>query len=119
MIVPMKKVTVIVEERDSQKALEKLRTLGVLHVEHENMPQGKEINALNEEISLFAQAINILSSLPVPKAGAKAKISEQHDWKILARHVIDSYKRFDQLKEYSQALLNRISEWQDWGDFDP
>lgn len=119
MIVPMKKVTILVQDKDAQKAVEKLGSLGVLHVEHKNIPQGADINKLCEEISLVSESINILSSLRVKKTTPRANGGKPVDWKFTAKHIFDSHKRLEQLKDYSQAVLNRISEWQEWGDFDP
>ena len=42
MIVPMKKVTVIVQAKDSRGCVAGLRALGVLHVEHQQPPAGGE-----------------------------------------------------------------------------
>jgi V/A-type H+-transporting ATPase subunit I len=41
------------------------------------------------------------------------------NWRFAVKHIIDSYKRIGQLEEYSQTLLNRVYEWESWGDFDP
>ena len=41
MIVPMEKIAVIVQEKDASLAIKKLQSLGVLHVEYQNTPQGK------------------------------------------------------------------------------
>jgi V/A-type H+-transporting ATPase subunit I len=41
------------------------------------------------------------------------------DWKLAGRHIIDLDKRLDQLREYSCLLKNRISDWEQWGDFEP
>ncbi|MDD5194536.1 MAG: hypothetical protein PHQ96_02535 [Candidatus Omnitrophica bacterium] len=115
----MKKIAVIVLDSDSQGAVEKLRSLGILHVEHQNIPQGKEINAINEQISLLAEAINILSLPQLKKITPPIKNAPPADLKFAAKHVIDSYKRIEQLKEYSQTILSGISAWGAWGDFDP
>jgi V/A-type H+-transporting ATPase subunit I len=119
MIVKMKKLAVIVQERDCEDATKKMRALGILHVEHQNLPQGADITSLSEDISLLSEAINILSSLSIKNPSQRTAVEKPVDWKCLARHIIDSYKRQEQLKDFQQVLLNRIAEWQSWGDFDP
>ncbi len=43
MIVPMKKATFLFETGDADATVKYLRTLGVLHVEHQNLPEGRDI----------------------------------------------------------------------------
>lgn len=118
MIVPMKKMAVIVQEKDADSAILKLRTLGVLHVEHQKAPSGQDISALGDEVALVNEAIGILSEAEfLGKQAQEAK--EPDDWRLTAHHIVDMRKRIEQLKEYSLTLKNRISQWQAWGDFDP
>jgi len=119
MIVPMKKISVIVQSRDAQAALESLGGLGVLHVEHQQLPQGQDINALKDEISLLKEAIGILSNVECSNGQQKKDKIDTSDWKNCARHILDCYKRLNQLQDYSRNILQQISQWQDWGDFDP
>lgn len=118
MIVPMKKIAVIVQAKDAQQSVDALRSLGVVHVEHETQPKGKDIAAYNDDIALINDAAGILLSFE-PKKPAQKGPGEVSDWKSAARHIIDLYKRLEQLKEYSRSLMNRITEWERWGDFDP
>jgi len=118
MIVPMKKVTVVSQAKDSLDTLGKLRLLGVLHVEHAQIPKSKDISALTEEISLVGQALSILSGIKVESKNAPAD-KQISDEQFIFRHIIDLYKRKDQLTEYLTALSVRIKEYEQWGDFDP
>ena len=118
MIVPMKKAVVITQAKDSLNALNKLRSSGVLHVRHEQPPKGKDIIALREEIALINQALSILSGI---KSGSKdAPIKNGgFDEKFICRHIIDLYKRREQLTEYSRSLSTLIKQYEEWGDFNP
>jgi V/A-type H+-transporting ATPase subunit I len=118
MIVKMKKATILVQDKDAKEATAKLRKLGLLHIEHQAVPEGKELNLLQEELALISEAETILS---MPEFGNDAVTYKQleGDWKITAKHVIDIYKRIDHLKEYSRRLISQIEEWQVWGDFEP
>lgn len=119
MIVSMKKIAVIIQGKDALEALQRLRLLGVVHVEHQRPPQNKEINALQEDNALINEAIRILSAPEFSGVRAGREEKKSYDWKVCARHIVDSYKRLDQLQEYSFTLLRRIAEWEPWGDFNP
>lgn len=119
MIVPMKKATLIVQEKDAQGALVQLRSLGIMHVEHQKQPGGGDIASLKEELGLVNRAIEILSTVDFLR---QKKIEPEQaiiDWKFIAKHLIDLNKRFTQLEEYSFILKAGIVQWQPWGDFDP
>ena len=118
MIVPMKKITVIVQEKDVDPTVARLRTLGLLHVEHQRQPCGKDISQLQDDITLTNQVIGILSAAEFRKPEAKSS-KEPGDWKFTAHHIVDMHKRIEQLKEYSLTLKNSIGLWQAWGDFEP
>lgn len=117
MIVPMKKVTLITLEKDADSSLQGLRRLGVLHVQYEQAPKGEDINRLQEKVALVNNALAVLSekefSSGVPRAG---KLS---DWEFSAKHIIDLRKRIEQLDEFALNLASRISQWENWGDFNP
>ena len=118
MIVKMKKATILVQAKDAKEAAARLRTLGLLHVEHQTVPQGKELNTLQEGLGLVSEVETILS-MPEFSYGIAGHKKLEDDWKITARHIIDIYKRVDHLKEYSRRLNSQIEEWRPWGDFEP
>ena len=99
MIVAMKKVAVITQGKDKLSALDKLRSLGLFHVQHTQPPKGKDIGVLNEQIALVSQALSVL-----PDASAKVVFdTPMADWQFITRHIIDLYKRKDQLGQYLQG----------------
>ena len=118
MIVAMKKAAIIVQAKDAEGAVLKLRSLGTLHVEYSRPPASSDINALKEDISTAAAAINIISASAcknIPVA-VQSKLS---DWKTAAGHIVDLQKRLEQLAAYSRVVAGLIQEWEHWGDFDP
>ncbi len=119
MIVPMKKVSIIVEAKDSERAMGELRSLGVLHVEHQNPPQGKEISAAQDEIALIGKVLGILSEEEFSARNMKEDIKDLGAWPRIAKHIVDLRNRFDQLKEYSAAMRSGMAQWETWGDFNP
>jgi V/A-type H+/Na+-transporting ATPase subunit I len=118
MIVPMKKICIVAQAKEADSAISNLRHLGVLHIEHQQPPSGKDITMLQEDIALLNEALVIISQKEF--AGPQIIEAEEiKDWKHLANHIIDIQKRIDHLLEYSRTLVERIQEWKSWGDFDP
>ena len=118
MIVRMKKVAVIVQEKDASPAINKLGKMGVLHVEHQETPRGKDISALGDDIELVTNAIHILKSIEPKKESITENLSLS-EWKLKAKHIVDLHDREGRLSEYSRATKKRITEWESWGDFNP
>lgn len=121
MIVKMKKAAVLVQSKDADSAVSELRRLGILHVEHQQPPSGKDIAIIQEDLALANEALKILSQqgLCTTETLKQIELKSFPDWRHCARHIIDVYKRIDQLVEYSREILHRIEEWQGWGNFDP
>lgn len=119
MIVRMKKVFILTQGKDAVAAVKSLRKLGLLHVENQKTPQGEDINSLHEDLAVIEKAIGILS---LPEFYEKCDVRSARmlkDWRLAARHLVDSKSRYDQLYEYLTSLKERISRWEEWGDFNP
>ncbi|MFA6357473.1 MAG: hypothetical protein WCY09_02250 [Candidatus Omnitrophota bacterium] len=114
----MKKVFLLIQQARGPAVLERLRQLGVVHVEHENVPQGTELNEINEKLNLIENTRSILSALSQEHL-LKPLVYKSEDWMVVCRHVIALQKKYDQLKEYAVSLGLIIDFWEDWGDFDP
>jgi V/A-type H+-transporting ATPase subunit I len=119
MIVPMKKATIIVQDKDAIGVLEDLRKLGLLHVEHIQAPQGQDINTLQEELALVNNCLDVLRQTAISKEEALSSTELIIDWKRKAKHVIDAWRRREQLLAFERYLNRQISEWEHWGDFSP
>lgn len=120
MIVPMKKVAVIMESKDAPSAIKALALEGLLHVEHAQPPKGKDLSLLRDDAALLNQALEILSEAQTLEgSGVLSKQESPLDWKTIALHVIDLQKRIDRLLEYSRELSLKVEDWQVWGDFEP
>lgn len=115
---PMKKAVVVTQAKDSPGAVNSLRALGVLHIEHQQPPQAKDLNSLLETIALFDQALSILSGIKI-EPGYIPINKEAADGREVVRHIIDLYKHREQLTEYFRAIAMRIKQYEEWGDFDP
>ncbi len=119
MIVQMKKATIIIQDKDASTAVRDLAKLGVMHIQRDLSPHGKETAVLQEELSAVNTVLGILNwakgltELNIPAAKVPG------DWMFCARHINDLWKRYDQLDVYSNNMRYQISVWCPWGDFDP
>ncbi|TRZ95707.1 hypothetical protein D4R78_02580 [bacterium] len=118
MIVPMKKVVLLMQPKDAGSALESLRSLGLLHIEHQQLSRSQETGAIQDEIQVVDKAIKVLLEQQCLTAD---KVTGRHDinWKNTAGHIVDLDMRINNLKEDSLDLRNQISQCEPWGDFDP
>lgn len=114
----MKKVNIIVEAKDARACVNELGSLGVLHVQPVQAPEGKDAEAVQADLEMLNHAIAILDN-PLFSAGAEVPQKEADDWKKTALHIIDLGRRYEHLKDFSANLSAKIEQWQPWGDFDP
>jgi len=146
MIVPMKKVSLVVQQKDAVDTVAALRALGVVHVEHQRLPAGQGVEACGRDLELLEEALRVLSkdvfskgvrppaaaeaaapSTSSGRSGSRPKGNKEgaadmpsgFDGRRAALHVIAVAKRYEHLQEFSHQLRVRIAAWQDWGDFDP
>lgn len=119
MIVPMKKAIILFEAGEAEDAIKYLRTLGVLHVEHQNPPMGRDISALAENIALIDSALNFLSLVTASEKTSRPQNTNNGDWLAVADHIIGLGKRKEHLESSSRSITGQINEWQPWGDIDP
>jgi len=120
MIVQMGKIAVIMQSKDAASGIKALRAQGVLHVEHQQVPKGKDLSLLHDDLALIDQALEILQEEGVAeRPGRTPQERVVADWKTTSRHIADLRKRIDHLKEYARELEQKIKAWQEWGDFNP
>ena len=111
MIVPMKKVSLIIMGDKKKETLKKLRTLGLLHIEITE-GAGEKLAALNDKMELLDKAAVILSERVV-KGAEKLDAKPEKAYEIAA----DALKLFDDIKAYKDELiavcveLERLKAW--------
>ena len=114
MIVPMKKVSLIIMGDKKTETLKKLRKLGMIHIEISE-GSGEKLAELKEQISLLENAVYIVGN---KKAKDEKELSPA-DALNMAREIASLT---DQKKDYQaeqitiQAELERVK---DWGNFKP
>ena len=114
MIVPMKKVTVIVQSKDVDSTLRVLGRSGVLHVEHQNVPVSENITSLEHRSHALSKAIE---ALPDATSATATHTHDQPD--RLIHQILELVDRQEILKEGIKSIEKDIAAWKEWGDFDP
>jgi len=66
MIVPMKKVCLLVQDKEHEETLKKLRAVGVVHLEKRNIPLDSNSSALKRKTKV-EEAIGLIQDFKVPK----------------------------------------------------
>jgi V/A-type H+/Na+-transporting ATPase subunit I len=66
MIVPMKKVCLLVQDKSHEESLKKLRAAGVVHLERRNMPLDSNLSALKRKTKV-ENAIGLIQDFKIPK----------------------------------------------------
>jgi len=123
MIVPMKKIHVIVQSREMVPALEALRDLGVVHVERFRLPEGGMIPHYREDIRRIEEAVNVLTAAYSGKAADKSpgrmKTGRMSELKQAVGEILLLKSEIESLEEDLCRRRALIEQWQSWGDFNP
>jgi len=114
MIVPMKKVSLIIRENKKDETLKKLRKLGIVHVEITE-GSGERLVELGDQIALLESAVFTIG---------KNKNAEQKDVSATeALSVANEIASLDEEKKQCQAeriaLSSELDRLKNWGDIDP
>ena len=104
MIVAMKKISLVVQQKDAADTVAALRALGVVHVEHQRLPAGEDVEACGRDLELLDQALRVLSEDVFSKGARKPAAEEAADWRRAALHAIDAAKRYEHLEEFAHQM---------------
>ena len=63
MIVKMKKITLLCVESERTAALERLRELGIMHVDHETRVESERVDVSARDLDEISQVCTILSGI--------------------------------------------------------
>lgn len=116
MIVSMKKATIIYQSEDAGATLIILRKLGVIQVEHQNLPESREISALLERVALINSSIDVLNQVPLKEREIQPQSQISGDGMAVVGRIIEMGQRQEQLEVSSRNLIGQIKEWERWGD---
>jgi len=113
MIVPMKKVSLIIRENKKDETLKKLRKLGIVHIEITE-GSGERLVTLREQIALLESAIFTI--------GKKKKVEQKDMSTAEALSVATNIQALDaDKKQYCAeriALSSELDRLKSWGDID-
>jgi len=116
MIVPMKKISLVMLDSGRRASLAALRELGVLHLQIEQ--RGSEtLEELEEKRSRLVRALQLIPQLKKKTAPA-ADQGPQDDF-LLAERVMEMSERERELKEELGRWGREKARLEEWGDFDP
>lgn len=114
MITKMKKIHIIVEKKDVTFALERLRDLGVVHIEHQDDLKSPAISELKDEMDVL---IKVDTTLRAQKTKVNQKKSENLDARVDL--ILERLDAMESLGEEIVSLNRQIKYWEEWGDFEP
>jgi V/A-type H+-transporting ATPase subunit I len=114
----MKKATILFETGDAEATVKYLRTSGVLHVEHQNLPEGRDISVLQEKVALINSSFDVLNREIASEKNIQPQNTIIGDWTAVANHIIELGKSQEQRESSSRTITGQINEWERWGDID-
>lgn len=115
MIVPMKKIAVIVLEREKREALRALRRLGAVHIE-KRPAAGEDLEVLGRKKSLCHAALGHLAGLKGPAPDCLLGPDEAE---TVARRIVANREAARSLRDRAAADRRELDRLAPWGDFDP
>lgn len=118
MIVPMKKATILFNTGGAEETVKYLRAAGVLHVEHQNPPEGRDLSALQEKLVLMNSTLDLLSRASAFEKNLQVQDKISGEWTSAATHILDLGRQQEYLESESRNIISQINEWKRWGDVD-
>ena len=114
MIVPMKKVSLIIREDKKDEALKKLRKLGIIHIEISE-GSGERLSLLQEQISALESTLFTI--------GKQKKVEQKDVDTEEALSISTMIQVLDEEKKQCQAerisITSELDRLASWGDIDP
>lgn len=112
MIVPMKHITLLAREEDTEKAIRGLARLGVLHLDMAH-PEG-DPSELRQRVNLYSSAVRQLDKWP-----QQPQRRFEGDLEALARQVAQLRDEISESQKAIYGLRSRINELKPLESFDP
>ena len=119
MIVPMKKVSVVVLNSERKESLKKLRKIGLIHLE-EVEGKGPVLAAYKEASANADKAISILDEIKLPKKQLKDGVDlSGNEAEVKAREIVALGERKKALLEVLRQNNQELERLNKWGSVDP
>lgn len=117
MIVPMKKVSLVIFDRERESSLDALRKLGVVHLERKGL-SSDELTRIMEEKARAEQALGILRNA-LSKNTTTTKVNSTLESEALIQDVLGLADQKKQEQELLAADVKELHRIEAWGDFEP
>ena len=114
MIVPMKRVFILTQAKDAATTVESLRDLGIIHVEHERIPEGGNLDRVRNDLELLEKAIQIIRNYAVSK---KVSAIKPADWRGTTEEILQINDHVEDLIQQDRQWQTLIEQLTPWGDF--
>jgi len=118
MIVKMKKLTLLVAEKDRESMLKKLRTLGLVHIRNVIEPATEETLSVEQKVSSVKEALLALTEYKMTGPARQDRLPEEVITEKVGEITAAYNERegcFNRLRELSAKI-----EWyKPWGGFNP
>ncbi|GMO25711.1 MAG: V-type ATP synthase subunit I [Termitinemataceae bacterium] len=121
MILPMKKITLMVMDKNKEASLEKIRDLGLLHLQKKEV-QSDNLSRLLEIKNKAERAKGILvSAAPKKNTSNKSVFSDSSDSSnsSVEDFVVSIAEKKKRLQDKLISNAKEISRIEKWGNFDP
>ena len=119
MIVPMKKIALVVLEKERKDALKQLRKLGVVQLE-DVQGSSDELQAYRDQNNKLAKAISLLSDTKVPKKVLKNQKPLEKDAALsLAATIVQQTEQKKNCYDRITADRNDLERLSGWGEVNP
>ena len=118
MIVPMKKVSLVVLNKERKQALEQLKKLGVVHLEQIE-GRGEQLAAFKEVSNNAMVAVSVLSEVKVSKKTPAAPKLSDSEVAQKCREVIELSELKKKLNEEIAADSAELERFEPWGGVTP
>ena len=118
MIVPMKKIFLVVLDAEKKAALKKLRSAGLVHLEN-IQGVGAELNSLKTEYSKLESVCMQLSDLKVPKGFSSKEKIEASDMSELSDKILELIERKKTCQSEITQCTVELERLQKWGGVNP
>lgn len=118
MIVPMKKVSLVVLEKEKKQALEKLRKLKLVHVE-DLTGNGENLSKLKSTYDMMERAFFLISDIKVKEKGViQVSLTKEEAVEKASQflELLSLKKNYEDLITGNTKEIERFSRW---GDVDP
>lgn len=116
MIVPMKKITLAIMDRERDATLEKLGELGLVHFERKSI-QSPRLQALLEEKERLLSALAVLEQNAEELSATELKENKGPKTDALVQEVLHLKDELKALAEKEKAIYGELNRLAGWGNF--